>query len=159
MHVMSMFKCCVCWFFDYYWQLLNQPSHRVPPCTYRRILSWGQVSPSSAWRTMMGVTSLFLHPQVLTLTTIQHQVARFYVFVLFVFYFSLPLENFSLIFRRRLYHYWLKACKFRSIPDTHKAIDQWGFFLECHTYRDTGHLFIMISEDPWHSHLLLNIWQ
>ena len=32
--------------------------------------------------------------------------------------------------------------------------------LTCHTYCDTGHLFIMvISEDPWHSHLLLCAWQ
>ena len=29
----------------------------------------------------------------------------------------------------------------------------------CHTYCDTGHPFIMvISEDPWHSHLLLRVW-
>ena len=34
------------------------------------------------------------------------------------------------------------------------AIEQWGS-LVCHTYRDTGHPFIMvISEDPWHSHLM-----
>ena len=32
--------------------------------------------------------------------------------------------------------------------------------LMCHTYCDTGLLFIMvISEDPWHSHLLPNVWQ
>ena len=32
--------------------------------------------------------------------------------------------------------------------------------LACHTYCDTGHPFIMvISEDPWHSHLLLSVWQ
>ena len=30
----------------------------------------------------------------------------------------------------------------------------------CHTHCDTGHPFIMvISEDPWHSHLLPNVWQ
>ena len=30
--------------------------------------------------------------------------------------------------------------------------------LVCHTYCDTGHPFIMvISEDPWHSHLLLSV--
>ena len=30
----------------------------------------------------------------------------------------------------------------------------------CHTYCDTGHPFIMvISEDPWHSHLLPSVWQ
>ena len=32
--------------------------------------------------------------------------------------------------------------------------------LACHTYCDTGHPFIMvISEDPWHSHLLPSGWQ
>ena len=32
--------------------------------------------------------------------------------------------------------------------------------LACHTYCDTGHPFIMvISEDPWYSHLLLSVWQ
>ena len=31
--------------------------------------------------------------------------------------------------------------------------------LACHTYCDTGHPFIMvISEDPWHSHLLPSVW-
>ena len=32
--------------------------------------------------------------------------------------------------------------------------------LTCHTYGDTGLPFIMvISEDPWHSHLLASVWQ
>ena len=32
--------------------------------------------------------------------------------------------------------------------------------LAYHTYCDTGHPFIMvISEDPWHSHLLPSVWQ
>ena len=32
--------------------------------------------------------------------------------------------------------------------------------LVCYTYCDTGHLFMMvISEDPWHSHLLPKVWQ
>ena len=32
--------------------------------------------------------------------------------------------------------------------------------LACHTYCDTGHTFIMvISKDPWHSHLLASVWQ
>ena len=32
--------------------------------------------------------------------------------------------------------------------------------LACHTYCDTGRPFIMIiSEDPWHLHLLPNVWQ
>ena len=32
--------------------------------------------------------------------------------------------------------------------------------LACHTYCDRGHLFTMvISEDPWHSHLLQSVYQ
>ena len=32
--------------------------------------------------------------------------------------------------------------------------------LPCHTYYDTGHPFIMvISEDPWHSHLMPSVWR
>ena len=32
--------------------------------------------------------------------------------------------------------------------------------LACHIYCDTGHPFKMvISEDPWHSHLLPSVWQ
>ena len=32
--------------------------------------------------------------------------------------------------------------------------------LTCHTYYDMGLPFIMFtSEDPWHSHLLLSVWQ
>ena len=33
-------------------------------------------------------------------------------------------------------------------------------FLACHTFCDTGHQFIMvISDNPWHSHLLPSVWQ
>ena len=33
-------------------------------------------------------------------------------------------------------------------------------YLTCHIYCDTGQPFIMvISEDPWHSHLLPSVWQ
>ena len=42
----------------------------------------------------------------------------------------------------------------------------WPFSSEgssaCHTYRDTGHPFIVVisdHEDPWHSHLLPSLWQ
>ena len=42
------------------------------------------------------------------------------------------------------------------------ARDSWPLssegFLACHTYCDTGHPFIMvISENPWHSHLLPSV--
>ena len=37
------------------------------------------------------------------------------------------------------------------------VIEQWGFFSVPHC--DTGHPFIMvISEHPWHLHLLLSVW-
>ena len=56
---------------------------------------------------------------------------------------------FSLIWRR--HHY-------RSMLNTDMAIKQWGFLACMHTYCDTGHLYIMvISEDPWHLNLLLNL--
>ena len=33
-------------------------------------------------------------------------------------------------------------------------------YLACNTYCDTSHPFIMvISEDPWHSHILPSVWQ
>ena len=54
---------------------------------------------------------------------------------------------------------WLvRGCKF-DLCSALMAIEQWGF-LACHTYCNTGHLFIMvISEDLWHSHLLPRVWQ
>ena len=53
----------------------------------------------------------------------------------------------------------VKGCKCWLMFGTY---DHWAerVFLACHTYFDTGHPFIMfISEDPWHSHLLLSVWQ
>ena len=50
------------------------------------------------------------------------------------------------------------CCKFWPMIGT-KAIEHWGF-LACHIYCDTGHPFIMvISDNPWHSHLMPSIWQ
>ena len=31
--------------------------------------------------------------------------------------------------------------------------------LACHIYCETGHPFIMVISEPWHSHLLPSIWQ
>ena len=53
----------------------------------------------------------------------------------------------------------VNGCKFWPMLGTH---GHWSvrFFLACNTYCDTGLLFIMvISEDPWHSHLLPSVWQ
>ena len=56
-------------------------------------------------------------------------------------------ENFSLVWSRHHNMYQIRAANF----------DQWGF-LPCHTYCNKGQPFIMvISEDPWHSHLLPSV--
>ena len=74
---------------------------------------------------------------------------------LFVCWFF-PLENFSLIWRR--HHYRWRAANFDQCS-AYMAIEQWGVFLRCHTYCDSGHPFIMvISDNPWHSHLLPGVW-
>ena len=40
------------------------------------------------------------------------------------------------------------------------ARHSWRLSFSLHTYCDTGHPFIMvISKDPWHSHLLPSVWQ
>ena len=75
-------------------------------------------------------------------------IITFWFVCLFGMYFVL-LENFSHIWRR--HHYRWKAANF-DLCSALMAIEQWGFF----TYCDRGLPFIMvISEDPWHSHLLL----
>ena len=67
-----------------------------------------------------------------------------------------PLENFSLIWRRH-------HCRWRAEILTYLR-HSWPLSSEgsltCHTHWDTGLPFIMvISEHPWHSHLLLSVWQ
>ena len=66
--------------------------------------------------------------------------------------FIVPLENFSLIWRRH-------HCRWRA---ANFDFDSWPLSSEgsltCHTHCDTGLPFIMIiSEDPWH--LLPSVWQ
>ena len=74
------------------------------------------------------------------------------MYCLFVcFWFFVTLENFSLI-------WWRHHCRWRvanfDLCSAHKALSSEGS-LACYTYCDTGHPFIMvISEDPWHRHLL-----
>ena len=67
-----------------------------------------------------------------------------------------PLENFSLVWRRHQYR-WRAAY---LIYARHLWLLRSEYFLACHNYCDTGHPFIMvISEDPWYSHLLPCVWQ
>ena len=74
-----------------------------------------------------------------------------YVYLQFI----VPLENFSLIWRR--HHCRWRAADF-DLCSALIAIEQWGFFNVPHWHGPT--LFIMvISEDPWHSHLLTSIWR
>ena len=64
-----------------------------------------------------------------------------------------PLKNFSLIWRS--HHNGWRATNF-DLKSALMAIEQWAR----HTYCDTVHPFIMVvSEDPWVSHLLPSIWQ
>ena len=69
----------------------------------------------------------------------------------------IPLESFSLIWRRH-------NCRWRAANFDLYARHSWPLSSEgsltCHTYYDTGLPFIMvISEDPWHSHLMPSVWQ
>ena len=63
-----------------------------------------------------------------------------------------PLETFSRIWRR--HHDRWRVANF-DLCSALIAFDQWGY-----TYCDTRHPFVMvISKDPWHSHLLSCVWQ
>ena len=80
------------------------------------------------------------------------------LFCLFVclFEFIVPLANFSLIWRRN--HWRWRAANFDLCR--HSWLLSSVGSATCHTYYDTGLPFIMvISEDPWHSHLLPSVWQ
>ena len=73
------------------------------------------------------------------------------------------------VFRRTQYSYPIHSYEDVTITGEELkilkyAFELWPFSSEgpsvWHTYCDTGHLFmIVISDDPWHSHLLLNVLQ
>ena len=70
--------------------------------------------------------------------------------------FIVPVENFSLIWRR--HHYRWRAANF-DLCSALMAIEQWGFFSVPHllwhgTFVYNGHL-----RGPWHSHLSPSVWQ
>ena len=67
--------------------------------------------------------------------------------------FTIPLENFLLIYENI----------YEGLQILTSARHSWLLSSEgsfaCHTYCDTGHPIIMvISENPWHSQLLPNVW-
>ena len=85
----------------------------------------------------------------------KHRVVRVYVFCLFL-ELIVPLENFSLIWRR--HHYRWKAANLTYTWHSWPLSSEGS--LACHIYCDKGGPFIMvISEDSWHSHLLPSVWQ
>ena len=56
------------------------------------------------------------------------------------------------------HHYLWKAANF-DLCSTVMTMEQWGL-LACHIYSDMRHpLITVISEDPWHSNLLLSVYQ
>ena len=73
------------------------------------------------------------------------------VFLLCLFVWIFSSKNFSLIWRR--YRCLWRTAKFDLRPLSSEDS------LACHIC-DTGHPFIMVvSEDPWHSHLMPSVWQ
>ena len=82
---------------------------------------------------------------------------NFFVFDLCLFVcleFIVPLENFSLIWRRHLCRW--RAANF-NLCSAVMAIEQWGLLNVPHPPRHGP--TVVISEDPWHSHLLSSVWQ
>ena len=75
------------------------------------------------------------------------------IFWLFVwFFFFVPFDNFSLIWRR--HHDRWRASNFDLCSALIWPLSSEGS-LALHTYCETGHLLVMvISKDPWHSHSL-----
>ena len=70
-------------------------------------------------------------------------------------WFYVPFENFSIIWRR--HHYRWRASYF-DLYSALMVIEQWGFLSVPHLLWHAGYPFIMvISEDPWHSHLLRSV--
>ena len=86
-------------------------------------------------------------------------VFKFMYFIVFCLFGDFrPNREFSLIWRR---HYLWRATNFDLCSALMTSNRESS--LACHTYCDTDRVmqpFIMvISEDPWHSHLLPSVWQ
>ena len=89
----------------------------------------------------------------------------FPLFLLFLIYLGFIVSLFGdFTYRSRIFHlvgdapFPVKGSKFWPMFGTY-AIEQWGS-LACQTNCDIGDSFIMvIFEDPWHSHLMLNVLQ
>ena len=85
--------------------------------------------------------------------------SRVLVRILFVCLgFIVPLENFSLTWRR--HHCRWRAANF-DLCSAPMPIEQWGFFSVPHLLCHRHPAIMVISKDPWHSHLhvLPSVWQ
>ena len=95
--------------------------------------------------------------------SIQTYVLKLFMIVLQLFLFDclfvclgsiVPVENFSLIWRS--HHYRWRAANF-DLCSALMAIEQWEFFSVSHLLWHGHPFIIIISEDPWHSHLLSSV--
>ena len=56
-------------------------------------------------------------------------------------------------------HYYRWRAAYFDLCSALMAIEQWEFFSVSHLLWHGTSVFIVISEDPWHSHLLPSVWQ
>ena len=82
-------------------------------------------------------------------TTIQLLISLFGCLGFFV-----PLENFSLIWKR--HHYWWMSANF-GLCSALMAIEQCGFFSVLHLMWHDIPFIMVISKDPWHSRLAVKL--
>ena len=76
---------------------------------------------------------------------------------LFVWGFTSHSRVFLLIWRRHYYRW--RAANFDLCSALMAAIEQWGFFNVLHLMWHGTSVIMVISEDPWHWHLLPSVWQ
>ena len=98
------------------------------------------------------------HSRIMWICCERKLLARFVcLFVCYGFwcYKYIPLKNLSLKWRR--HHYWYKTLYF-DLYSALMANEQWNFFSVKLIYCEKAHTFLMVmSEDPWHSHLLPSV--
>ena len=80
------------------------------------------------------------------------------VFCLFVCFFVIPLSHYHFSLIRRSHHYRWRAANF-DLCSTLMAIEQRGFLCLPHFMWQGTSFLVVISVDPWHTHLLLSVLQ
>ena len=102
-------------------------------------------------------SSLEREKHIFWLNKIHHWEMKLFWFLICMFWFLCPnRENLSLKWKIRSHHYQWRAANF--VLNSNSLLLSNEGSLACHTYCDTGRPFIMvISEDPWLSHLLPSV--